>query len=293
MGCCSSDSKGKGMHIPSEEKLIRTAENSTIFSRKKLKTLLASIKTIDFLITPYTIDKLSQVLDIPGSDPTSILLFRLAHRDILTPEILTLISILIAYPKKISKASLIASSNREECIHTVKLLLDLAVHIIPSNLEIKDKSIGKYVQIIKAVCSHYKNNLDSMTLEQIQATIAEMSITSADIRLSFYHNYLRLKKLYEGSIKESDETANSPNSMEFYSSNQDRNYYNEIRLSTSPDFNIDDSGISGKVPDSPLNLDSPLLRGYSSGDNLLIDKSFDGQCSLAISLRKGQAVSSM
>ena len=290
MGCCSSDSKGKsGIETPSEEKVIRLSESITIFSRKKLKTLLSSIKAIDFQITPETIDKLYHVLHAPPSGPTSTFLARLVHKKILTPQILTLISILIAYPKKISKASLITSSNREECVQTIKLLLDLAVDIIPMNLEISDRSIEQYVEKLKAVCSQYKKDLDLMTLEKIHEKIAEMSISSADIRLNFYENYLRHKKMYKDKIRESIETTRSMNIMEFDTFNQDRNY-GEIRLSVSPDFNIEDSDVSRKVSESPLNLDSPLLREYYSGDNLVVDRSFENQCALANSMRKKQII---
>ena len=197
--CCFAEiKKPEVFEMPLEEETIQSAESKLAFSHQTLNDLLFSIDRIDFSLDINHLDCLCDTLITSYPGPTARFLHRLASQSYLILQVLKMIAILLCKPGGfISKSSILYSNKRETYLTNIKYLYEIAICIIPQNLEVHDISVSKYIEKMKRVSENHLKQYDNLTVQEIKYKMDTMEISSKDIRLCLYRESMRHKDFYK------------------------------------------------------------------------------------------------
>ena len=144
------------------------------------------IMSIDFPLDTDHLPNLFSNMKIPPVGPTALFLQKLAAKKQLSFNTLRNLAILMSELENPSKCSLIDSEDKKQCISNISDVIQVAIDIIPSNLEILDLPIVTYVGNLKLGAEEYLRKLRIMPLGTIKEGLHRMNINSIEIRSNLY-----------------------------------------------------------------------------------------------------------
>ena len=195
MGCNASDYRNSYLEeITAEEVLIRTCEKRLKFSHKTLLDLFEAIEAIRFPLDHDNLVNLCLVFHISSSGLTSRFLDRLISQQLLLINTLKALSILLSRSKKIPMESLVYSSDKKTYLENVAYLLEVAVYLIPLNLEIRETRVGKYAEKLRWAAERFLGEMSRGTVPSIRDRMELLLLSTGDIRVQLYSYYVRNKK---------------------------------------------------------------------------------------------------
>lgn len=194
MGCCQSD-LAQLQEEPLEEAIIRLSESNLWFSNKKLVDLFLTIKEITFELNISNIDKLCLLLSIPLQSQSWKFLMRLAKKDLLTKDNLIGIVTLLSKSKIIGlKTAMLFSNEKNEFISRIQSLLNIAIWVLPLNLELHDSSVCEYLEKLQFASEVLIKHLIYLTVDDIHKRLNLLNLKSAHhLRLKLFNEYKKFK----------------------------------------------------------------------------------------------------
>ena len=120
---------------------------------------------------------------------------RLAKKDLLTNDNLIGIVTLLSKSKIIGlKTAMLFSNEKNEFISRIQSLLNIAIWVLPLNLELHDSSVCEYLENLQFASEVFIKHLSYLTVDDIHKRLNLLNLKSAHhLRLKLFNEYKKFK----------------------------------------------------------------------------------------------------